>query len=145
MKLSNTVLLVLGITMLASSCKKDPEPIDSFVSEKTGIYTENECGNGGPITGSISLENAKLAIVKSGSETVEIICSHGVAGELFRCSATYESDSTLIVPAFQHGGKTYDGQYISRANGYIHLYLYLQGVECVSIGSKRGSIVWSTF
>ena len=143
MKLIFAFLTVLALFLLVS-CKKDPDRIDAFVSERTGTYVENECGTGGPITGSISLEDAKLSITNTGAESAQIICHHAVAGELFRCSANIQTDSTLIIPAFQLDGKTYDGLYIIRAAGIINLYLYLPDIECTTSSTRSGNIAWIT-
>lgn len=123
------VLLYLSYLMLSgllvAGCKKEGsnDKIDRFIQDLSGAYTARDCQTGGPVQFDIELDDARLRFRKTGAESAEIRCTHILLGEIFKCRALYETDSTLTIPGFISDGRELKGIYlISQAGSSVLLY-----------------------
>ncbi len=146
------LLIILCYTSLLSlsviGCKKEEadDKIDRFIESFSGTYTERECGNGGPVQGSIELEDARLQIRKTGALSAELLCTHTLLGELFKCNAVYETDSTLTIPGVVLDGRELKGLYrISQAANSQFVLLYDSLVVCRSFGGTAANISFGVY
>lgn len=134
--------LVLS-SILVSGCKKEEDdPIDSFLRSYSGVYMEEECGNGGPIQGTFTLESASLNIAKKTATSAEISCSHSSLGNLFTVQAVYESDTLLIIQPVTIEGRNFTGQftYFKNGNGNRWVFLYDDEIECRVFGDPVSNV-----
>ncbi len=142
------ILFCSGILVFSCTKEEEPDPqpeaIDKFVASLTGEYQEWTCGNGGTGQKALSVENANLGIKKTGPESAEITCTLPALGEVFKCNATVQSDTSLLISAFELNGIMYDGIYVARASGGKFVDLYHPTITCTFLGRRVGNVAWTS-
>lgn len=138
------ILLTIGVILLSGCSKDDGDPIDPFIRSYAGVYMEEECGTGGPVQGTITLENASLRITKNSSTTAEFTCSHSVVGNLFTVQAVYENDTSLIIEPVTIDGRDFTGRFthFKNASGTRWVYLFDDEIECRLFGDRYANVAF---
>jgi hypothetical protein len=137
-----------GLCIIILACNKTDDKKTDSIDKFTGTFSNGEyqlwdCGSGGTGMKAFSVQNATLSITKTGPETAEVTCSLPGLGQAFKCQASIQSDSTLVLPDCVHEGKMYDGVYWLRESGGKVINLFDPPVECRFLGNRVGNVVWT--
>jgi hypothetical protein len=141
--LLGAILVVYGCTKTDDKDMKETEAIDKFVGNFSGTYELWSCGSGGPGQLAFTLENSSLSITKTGPESAEITCNLPVLGQAFKCQATFESDTSLLIVNCLHEDVIYDGVYYLWPNGNKSVNLFDPNIKCRFLGQPVGNVRWA--